>query len=93
MKRAISRPLKMLLLSPIVTGLALYIATVYGIVYLLFSTFSFVFEDQYHIVESNRGVTYLGLAGGMLISLSVAGFLCDKMYRYLTKEHGEEKPE
>ena len=93
LKRAISRPLKMLFLSPIVTGLALYIATVYGIVYLLFSTFSFVFEGQYQFAESKRGLIYLGLAVGMLISLSGAGFLCDKMYKRLTKKHGVEKPE
>ncbi|KAH6652739.1 major facilitator superfamily domain-containing protein [Truncatella angustata] len=93
LRRSIVRPTRMLLFSPIVTGLSLYIATVYGLVYLLFSTFSFVFDDQYHIPESNRGVVYLGLAIGMLISLIISGVVCDSIYKRLTKKHGKEKPE
>lgn len=47
LKRAIQRPVKMFLFCPVVTGLAIYNAVVYGFTYLLFSTFSVVFEGQY----------------------------------------------
>ncbi|ETS76274.1 hypothetical protein PFICI_11661 [Pestalotiopsis fici W106-1] len=93
LRRSIIRPTRMLFLSPIVAGLSLYIATVYGQVYLLFSTFSFVFTDQYGFTEENNGLTYLGLAIGMLISLLIAGIVCDRTYQHLTKKYGEEKPE
>jgi MFS family permease len=93
LRTSIVRPTKMLFLSPIVAGLSLYIATVYGQVYLLFSTFAFVFTDQYGFTEENNGLTYLGLAIGMLVSLLVAGIVCDRTYQRLTKKHSAEKPE
>lgn len=93
LRRSIVWPTRIFFLSPIVAGLSLYIATVYGQVYLLFSTFSFVFTDQYGFTEDNNGLAYLGLAIGMLISLLIAGIVCDRTYQRLTKKHGAEKPE
>ncbi|KAI1342480.1 major facilitator superfamily domain-containing protein [Xylariaceae sp. FL0016] len=93
LSRALVRPTRMLLYSPIVTGLSLYIGAVYGLVYLLLSTFSFVFEGQYHFGESQNGLIYLGLTVGMLISSMIAGIVCDQSYMRLTKKHGREKPE
>jgi hypothetical protein len=83
----------MLLFCPLITGLSLYIAAVYGFTYLLFSTFSVVFEEQYHYSGGNLGLAYLGLAGGMLLSLSIASVVSDRTYVHLTKKNGEEKPE
>lgn len=93
LRRALIRPTRMLLFSPIVTGLSIYIATTYGLIYLLFSTFSFVFEDQYQFPESKRSFIYIGLAMGMLISLAIASVVCDDTYKHLVKKHGTEKPE
>jgi hypothetical protein len=76
-----------------VTGLSLHIATVYGVVYLLFSTFFFVFEDQYGFPESNHGLIYLGMAIVMLASLLIAGVVCDRTYGHLVKKPGSDKPE
>lgn len=45
---AIVRPTKMLFLSPIVLLLSLFMALVYGYLYLLFTTFTNVFVQQYH---------------------------------------------
>ena len=91
--RAIMRPAKMLFLSPLVIGLSLYIAVVYSYIYLMFSTFSFIFQDQYGFNSANVGLTYLGLAIGMLVGLGVASVASDKMYVQLTTKHGIEKPE
>ncbi|KAB5539437.1 major facilitator superfamily domain-containing protein [Coniochaeta sp. 2T2.1] len=93
MKRSFSRPIRMLLFCPLITGLSCYIAFIYGVCYLLFSTFSRVFEQQYHYKPANLGLAYLGLAVGTFISLLIAGFVSDKTYTFLTKKHGEEKPE
>lgn len=92
-RRSFSRPLRMLLFCPLITGLSCYIAFVYGVTYLLFSTFSRVFEEQYHYSPANLGLAYLGMAVGTFISLVIAGFVSDKTYVHLTKKHGEEKPE
>lgn len=93
LKRAIQRPVKMFLFCPVVTGLAIYNAVVYGFTYLLFSTFSVVFEDQYTFNNGSLGLVYLGLAIGFLISLSIASYANDKTHQRLTHKHGEAKPE
>ena len=64
--RAIVRPSKMLILSPIVLALSSYMATVYGYLYLLFTTFPTVFQQQYHFSVGTVGLTYLGLGVGMV---------------------------
>ena len=93
LKRAVSRPVKMFLYCPVVTGLAIYNAVVYGFTYLLFSTFSVVFEGQYTFDDGKLGLVYLGLAIGFLISLSIASYANDSTHQRLTKKHGEAKPE
>ncbi|CRG83296.1 putative transporter C530,02 [Talaromyces islandicus] len=93
LKRAISRPIKMFLFCPVVTGLAIYNAVVYGFTYLLFSTFSVVFHGQYNYDEGKLGLVYLGLAIGFLVSLSIASVTNDKTHAHLTKKHGVAKPE
>lgn len=59
--RAIARPTKLLFLSPICSLMSLYMAVVYGILYLLFTTFSFVFAESYGFSESIVGLTFIGL--------------------------------
>lgn len=71
--RAMVRPFKMLFLSPIVGMMAVYAAFVYGILYLLYTTFTFVFEQYYGFSSSNVGLTYLGSGIGMFIGLFVSG--------------------
>jgi MFS family permease len=89
---SVVRPTKMLFLSPIVFGLSLYIAMVYGYLYLLFTTMTFVFHDQYGISDSNVGLVYLGIGLGQFIGLLLFGAYSDKLLRKLAKG-GEMKPE
>ncbi|KAI0517150.1 major facilitator superfamily domain-containing protein [Xylaria bambusicola] len=55
------RPLKMLVLSPIVLLLSLYIAFVFGTVYLLYTTIPAVFEKTYGFNVDLTGLVYLSL--------------------------------
>jgi hypothetical protein len=41
---ALVRPTKLLIFSPIVLVLSIYVALIFGLLYLLFATFSMVFE-------------------------------------------------
>ncbi|KAL9598195.1 MAG: hypothetical protein Q9179_004009 [Wetmoreana sp. 5 TL-2023] len=77
--RAVVRPMKMLLFSPIVLALSAYMALVYGYLYLLFTTLTDVFENMYHFPTSLVGLTYLGLGVGMLGGITAYGSLADKM--------------
>jgi hypothetical protein len=49
----------MLILSPIVLLTSLYIGVVYGYFYLLFTTFTLVFEDNYGFSSGSVGLTYV----------------------------------
>lgn len=78
---AITRPLKLLFLSPVVSVLSLYMGIVYGVMYLLFTTFPLVFQLQYGFGTGAIGLTYIGLGIGSVIGLGGAGFVSDKLYR------------
>jgi hypothetical protein len=91
--RAILRPSRMLLQSPIVTGLSIYLAVIYAYVYLLFTTFSTVFSGQYGFGTGVLGLAFLGLGFGMMIALFVLGSFSDKIQARLAVNHREFKLE
>ncbi|GAB1318245.1 Trichosetin biosynthesis cluster MFS transporter [Madurella fahalii] len=77
--RAVVRPMKMLIFSPIVLLLSLYCAFVFGLIFLLFTTFPFVFEDTYGFTPGIAGLSYIGLGVGMICGLVLFGLLSDKL--------------
>jgi uncharacterized protein YggT (Ycf19 family) len=92
--RSIVRPTKMLLFSPIVLFLSLYMAVVYGYLYLLFTTITNVFEGTYNFSSKSAGLAYLGIGIGMFFGLGVVGVTSDMGVKYLTKKNGGvTKPE
>jgi Major Facilitator Superfamily len=90
---SILRPCKMLFLSPIVLLLSLYVAVIYGYLYLLFTTMTFTFEANYGFSQGSAGLTYLGLGIGSLIGLLITGIVSDRLLMYLTRKFGTAKPE
>ncbi|KAJ6259764.1 hypothetical protein Dda_5404 [Drechslerella dactyloides] len=91
--RAIWRPVKMLLFSPIILLLSLYMSVVYGYLYLLFTTFYLVFQGQYGFSTGSVGLAYLGIGVGSFLGLIIFGGLNDKVYVKLRDKHGVDKPE
>ncbi|KAI7536006.1 MFS general substrate transporter [Hortaea werneckii] len=92
--RAMVRPFKMLLFSPIVSLMALYVAFVYGILYLLYTTFTFVFQQYYGFSDGDVGLTYIASGIGMFIGLFLIGGSSDRILKRLAAKHGGElKPE
>ena len=86
--RAITRPTKLLILSPIVLLLSLLSAFVFGLLFLLFTTFPAVFEQQYQFSAGVSGLSYLGVGIGMAVSLGAFAALSDKMH----KAQGDSPP-
>ncbi|KAF7539189.1 hypothetical protein G7054_g2375 [Neopestalotiopsis clavispora] len=76
--QSILRPLKMLFCCPIVTIMCTYVAVLYGILYLLFSTYSFVFEEVYDFTTSGAGLVFIAGAVGTLAGLFYVGSFSDK---------------
>lgn len=66
---------------------------VYGIIYILFTTISVVFQGVYGFDTGNAGLTFLGFAAGMVLSLMVAGYFNDSIHKKLSAKYHEEKPE
>ncbi|KAL2812647.1 major facilitator superfamily domain-containing protein [Aspergillus granulosus] len=89
--RAAVRPLKMLL-SPIILPLSLYCAFMFGLIYLLFTTFPEVFEITYHFATDISGLAYLGLSVGLIISIGLFAVLSDKLLKQ-SREGTLERPE
>ncbi|KAI0117826.1 putative MFS transporter [Nemania sp. FL0031] len=79
LRKAIVRPARMLILSPIVILLSLYTGTVFGLIFLLFTTFPQVFEGTYNFSSGLAGLAYLGLGIGFLSGLVLFATLSDKL--------------
>lgn len=84
----------MLLFQPIVLMMSLDVAIVYGYLYLLFTTFTFVFEQQYGFTTGQAGLVYLGLGIGSLLGLFIFGAASDRILKSQAKKNnGVFKPE
>ncbi|CAG9950683.1 unnamed protein product [Clonostachys rosea f. rosea IK726] len=91
--RSLTRPMRMLFRSPIVAGLSLYLALIYGYLYLLFTTFSTVFPEQYGFGIDILGLAFLGMGVGCVLALVLLSWMSDWVQDKLTKKHGGTKPE
>jgi len=59
--RTITRPSKLILFSPIILSLGIYVGIVYGYLYLMLTTFTEVYEQKYGFGPGIVGLTYLGV--------------------------------
>ncbi|KAI0141281.1 polyamine transporter 3 [Pestalotiopsis sp. NC0098] len=92
-KTAVIRPVKLLLLVPIITLCSLYVAVTYGILYLLFTTFSFVYQENYGFDEGTSGLTFLPAGLGMMFGVVGFGQLTDAMVKRNNAAGIAHKPE
>lgn len=78
---AILRPLKMLFTLAPIFILSLYVAAVYGVLYLLFSTFTFVYSEQYGFSQGTIGLSYLPAGIGMFLGVMLFGWIADVLVK------------
>lgn len=90
---ALIRPTKLLLKSPIVLLTALFVSVIYSYLYLLFTTFTEVFEGTYGFNVGEAGLAYLGLGVGFCIAQFSIGILSDRYLQRQKARHGAAKPE
>jgi hypothetical protein len=91
-KVSIIRPAKMLILSPIVLALSIFTAVVYGYLYLLFTTITEVFYEEYSFSQGSVGLTYLGIGIGNLVGVLIFAIVSDRIMKKKSIS-GEMKPE
>ena len=87
------RPFKLLFSQVIIQCLAIYMAYLYGIMYLVLSTFPTLWADVYHESIGIGGLNYTSLGIGLFIGTQTCAPLQDRIYRVLKKRHGVGKPE
>jgi len=77
-KRGIVRPFKLLTRDPISIVFGLYIAVVYGYLYLMFTSITQVFTAGYGFSPSNVGLVFLGLGVGSMIGVLYFSIASDR---------------
>ncbi|TFK31477.1 major facilitator superfamily domain-containing protein [Crucibulum laeve] len=99
-RRSLTRPIRILVLQPIVTIMSLYMAVVYGIFYLHVVTIPLLFGPvpmyglfSYQWKDGNDGLAYLGVATGCSIALVICFFTMNGAYRALCNKYQCQKPE
>lgn len=92
--RSLSRPVRLLLFHPIIQITAIISGLSYGILYIILSTFSAMWVEQYHQCVEVSGLHYLAPAIGEIIGSQVAGALMDRIFaRLKRRNNGAIKPE
>ncbi|TXT08865.1 hypothetical protein VHUM_02993 [Vanrija humicola] len=75
------KPFIMLAKEPILLAVTIYMAFVYGVIYLLFEAFPFVFIDIYHFNAGENGLAFLGFFTGATVSTVFYITVIDPRYR------------
>ena len=88
---AFKRPFKLLLTQPIVQVLALYIGFVYGVLYLVLSTFPLLWTSPVFYGESTgiAGLNYISLGLGFFVGTQIAAKTADRIYKSLKAKNGD----
>ncbi|KAJ3095613.1 hypothetical protein HK100_005771 [Physocladia obscura] len=91
---AIIRPFIMLGLQPIVQAIALIMGFVYGVLFIVLSTFSALYVKKYDQTTQISSLHYIAIGVGLLIGNRASGFLLPASSRYFQKRYDTgQKPE
>lgn len=94
MKVAMQRPFRLLGTQPIVQVLACYMAYLYGLMYLMLSTFPRLWNDIYGMSVGIGSLNFISMAVGFFLGTQITAPLNDALYRRLKKRNnGVGKPE
>ncbi|PYI35147.1 MFS multidrug transporter [Aspergillus indologenus CBS 114.80] len=90
-QRTFLRSIHLLLTQPIVQALALYYGYLYGLVYLVLSTFSTLWTTQYHMSTSRGSLNYFAPCIGYLLGAQTCAVVADKIYYKHTANQNAKK--
>lgn len=89
LKAALVRPFILLGTQPIIQILALYMAFLYGVVYLVLTTLPVLWTTRYHESIGIAGLNYISLGIGYLIGTQSTARINDVIYKLLKERRGE----
>ena len=70
-----------------------YVATLYGLLYILFTTFTFVYQEIYGFTSRGAGLSFIAGGIGNLLGLGFVGVLSDRIIRRQNAQGKTPKPE
>ncbi|KAL1410858.1 hypothetical protein Q8F55_001801 [Vanrija albida] len=88
----ILKPFVILALEPMLLAITLYMSFIYGIIYLLFEAFPFVFIKNHGFNAATNGLAFLGFFMGGNIAALVYITVTDRHYRKHVAAIAPEKP-
>ncbi|CAK7210137.1 hypothetical protein SBRCBS47491_000669 [Sporothrix bragantina] len=81
--KAIVRPIRMFCRAPVVAATCTYIAVMYGLLYILFTTFTFVYRDIYGFSSIGAGLSFVAAGLGNVVGVAYTGILSDKIVKHM----------
>jgi multidrug resistance protein len=90
-KTALARPWALLFMEPIVLLISIYMAIIYGTLYMLFGAFPIVFEQNRGWSQGIGGLAFSGVAVGMVLGV-VYSIFDNKRYANVEKQYNGEAP-
>ena len=88
-----SRPLRLLVTEPIVLLLSIYMAFIYGLLYLFLTAYPIVFQQIHHFNQGVGGLPYFGMVFGMLLAGAYIVYTQADYNRKLAANNGVTIPE
>ncbi|KAI0050074.1 MFS polyamine transporter [Auriscalpium vulgare] len=87
-RKAIVRSFMLFGTEPIVQLLGIYMAFVYGILYLFLTTIPSIFREKYHESTGILGLHYISLGLGLFLASQVNARALDKTYAHFKEKNG-----
>ncbi|KAG9793386.1 Efflux pump vrtL [Exophiala dermatitidis] len=85
---AFIRPGRLIATQPIVQVIALYMAYLFGVMYLLLATFSNIWSEVYHESRGIGGFNYISIAIGSFVGVFANFYYIDRIYKHLKAKNG-----
>ncbi|KFA70193.1 hypothetical protein S40285_04418 [Stachybotrys chlorohalonatus IBT 40285] len=85
--QALLRPMKLMGTQIIIVVMGLYQAYLYGLMYIVLTTFPRLWTEDYHQSSSIAGLNYISLGLGYCLGIEISSYLQDRIYRYLKRRN------
>ncbi|KAI1376039.1 MFS general substrate transporter [Hypoxylon crocopeplum] len=93
LQKNFTRPMRLLFGEPIVTLLSIYMAFIYGLLYLFLTAYPFVFQGVHHFNSGQSGLAFFGMIIGQLLAGTVVLLDQPRYQRKLAANGGVPIPE
>ncbi|PCH33985.1 MFS polyamine transporter [Wolfiporia cocos MD-104 SS10] len=87
-RKALVRPFVLFAQEPIIQLIGLYLAFIYGVIYLVLTTIPGIFTYVYHENVGIGGLNYIGLGLGLFITSQINARLLDRVYIHFKNRNG-----